>query len=153
MKNWIAHKFMQTNTDLAWNEWAAATGSTLGIFSVLQLVSSSTPMKQKRGCIRLIFPGSKASTSSSIILLTEVKIALITILILLFITTIISMLLSESLISIKSREMISQLPHRNFHQLILDGLIAMYGSDPKLREQKLDGAYLNMLDTPTPYHA
>ncbi|HHT35555.1 MAG TPA: DUF2600 family protein [Firmicutes bacterium] len=152
LKNWIAHKFMQTNTDLAWNEWAAATGSTLGIFFCFAASFQQYSHETKTRMHQAYFPWIQ-----SLHILLDYFIDR-----------------SEDRVNHdlnftfyhhnhqhaaqriayiyqKSREMISQLPHRNFHQLILDGLIAMYGSDPKLREQKLDGAYLNMLDTPTPY--
>lgn len=152
LKQWIAEQFITLDSPLLWNEWAAAAGSTLGIFYCFaasfhnftpgirtRIYQAYFPWIQSLHILLDYFIDRSEDRKHRDLNFTfyhrDSKHA------------------ADRLAYIyqQSRNMICQLPHAYFHELVLDGLLAMYGSDPKLKEQNLEEPYYKIFDTPAPY--
>lgn len=124
--------------ELHWNEFAAATGSTLGVFMLFQSASAS---ELDRHAVDEIENAYFPSICGLHILLDylidqeedriggdlnfcsyyEDEDEVVT---------------RISLMTENARKCASQLEHASFHRMIVEGLIALYLSDPKVRSQK-----------------
>lgn len=133
--DWITQTF---GGGLHWNEWAAATGSTLGIFLLMAMACRPCSPEQVERACESYFPWVQ---SLHILLDYLIDRHEDTIHDDLNFTFYYSSLeeCSQRLgyIYAESRKRVSKLPHSHFHQLVLQGLLSMYGSDPKVKEQRL----------------
>lgn len=122
---------------LQWNEFAAATGSTLGMFMLFLAASEENLSLKDAGAIRQIyFPHvcglhilldylidqeeDQAGGDLNFCNYYESKRLLVE---------------RISLIVNRAREDVKHLPGSRFHRLIIEGLLALYLSDPKVRSQ------------------
>lgn len=133
---WEGH--LVSYPDISWNEFAAATGSTLGVFMLFQAASKpDLDKEQAQRIVEAYFPyvcglhilldylidqeedviGGDLNFCSYYADMDETvnRIAY-------FVT--------------KSRERVAHLEHAHFHRMIIEGLLALYLSDPKVKDQK-----------------
>lgn len=150
LKAWIEASQFTAPLPIYWNEWSAATGSTLGIF----MLFAASYHQYEAQTINLINQAYFPWIQGLHILLDyyidreedEIHQDL-------NFTTYypdinfgaerLQLFLHES----KSRARL--LPHSGFHELVIQGLIAMYGSDPKLTKTNLSNPYQLLLETPS----
>lgn len=132
LRSWAAS--IKSPQELTWNEWTAACGSTLGIFMFTAL--SFQPPQDQDDTFHAYFPwiqGLHILLDYLIDLEEDNQNGDLN-----FLTFYPSEeTRNRSLISIaqKSKERAIQLVPPSFHQTIVDGLIALYGSDPKVHRQ------------------
>lgn len=147
LKNWTQGAF---SSELQWNEWAAASGSTLGIFLLFALgFQDSHPQLEQ--ILVAYFPwiqGLHILLDYLIDLEEDRKFGDLN-----FIAFYPSrQTRNEALdkIAWESRKRSARLPHAFFHETVVAGLIALYGSDPKVQQQQLQPIIRSMaLDCPT----
>jgi len=148
LQNWIMTTFAPDTTPLLWNEWAAAAGSTLGIFYCLAASFSPSSPEMRKMIFDVYFPWIQ---SFHILLdyyidqledLQHQDLNFVA-----FYHD--QQQASERLYTIlqECRRRVQMLPSPALHELILQGLVAMYGSDPKLQEQNLLPYYRRLLDS------
>lgn len=135
--DWLTPEANRYDSPVFWWEVAAATGSTLGIFALFTLASyPETTRSEAEAVTRAYFPwigglhilldyfidqaedvsGGDLNFASYYRNLEETSQRL-------------TLLLEQSLTRAR------QLPHPFFHELVVQGLLAMYLSDPKVKEQ------------------
>ncbi len=149
LKEWISSSFHFSSYDqLKWNELAAACGSTLGIFALFALsyhdYSGTTidkifniyfPWVQGIHILLDYFIDAREDKEHNELNFTF------------YYNNIGESIKRMHFIYAESINRVGQLPHPIFHELILQGLIAMYGTDPKLKQEKLLPSYQIMLDS------
>ncbi len=134
----------ESKIDIQWNEWAAACGSTLGIFLLFALGFNSSRI-DKGAILEAYFPWvqglhilldylidlgeDKESGDLNFITFYPSKEAR-------------DASLSKFVKETKCR--IKELPEPGFHRTVVDGLIALYGSDPKVRRQNQQNIIVQM---------
>ncbi len=123
------------DSDLAWNEWAAACGSTLGIFLLFALGYSPSNQEDEQ-ILEVYFPWIQGLhiLLDYLIDLAEDResgdLNFVT-----FYPTEETRERSLCQFARMSKDLTSGLPIPAFHRTVVDGLIALYGSDPKVRAQ------------------
>ncbi len=130
---WIDASFPR---EKLWQEWAAAAGSTLGIFALFALSSIET--KTNVGpLLEAYFPYIQALHILLDYLIDQEEDRHHGDLNFTFYYSSPDKLL-DSLKQLvwESHLRAENLPHASFHHTVIDGLIALYGSDPKVRMQK-----------------
>lgn len=134
LQEWTSKEF---SSNLQWNEWAAASGSTLGIFYLFAL--SFHPIKVDLDVIMdAYFPwiqGLHILLDYLIDMSEDQTFGDLN-----FITYYSSDQTRDASLLVFSRESKKRclkLPHPAFHRTVVDGIIALYGSDPKVKDQKL----------------
>lgn len=140
LKMWVQQE--NDYPELAWNEWAAASGSTLGIFMCFaasyhdyakpvrsQLFQAYFPYIQAVHILLDYYIDRREDREHSDLNFTF------------FYPNII--IAAERLATLYSiaQNKTKALPHPAFHELMLQGLIALYGSDPKLKQDRIDEPY------------
>ncbi len=144
LKEWISETF--STEDIAWNEWAAATGSTLGIFMLFAASFhpySTSMIKRIYDCY---VPGIQA-----LHILLDYYIDVLEdqehgdINFTYYYDNHRHSVQRLSYFMEDSKKNAVSLPYSYFHTLVIQGLIAMYGSDPKVRRDKLFSAYQQVL--------
>lgn len=133
LKDWVTAK--SKHTELAWNEWAAACGSTLGIFLLMATGFEKQNSKQE-ALLNAYFPwiqGLHILLDYLIDLKEDQRSGDLN-----FITFYPSLRIrNDSLVNfaVKCKSLSKKLPAPHFHLTVVDGLIALYGSDPKVCDQ------------------
>jgi len=149
LQQWISQAFLKENPPLAWNEWAAATGSTLGIFYSFAASFHSYPPAICRKMHEAYFPWVQSLHILLDYLIDRHEDQIHGDLNFTFYHSDPEHAVSRiAFIYQTCKAQIASLPHASFHQLIVDGLVAMYGSDPKLQHQGLLSPYTKLLDSP-----
>lgn len=136
LKQWINNEFK--NTALGWNEWAAATGSTLGIFMLFaasfheyspsvigRLYDAYFPWIQALHIqLDYFIDGAEDKHHGDLNFTFYYKDQQET---------------TErlGLLFLESKKRIGALPYPFFHELVIQGLISLYGSDPKVQKHNL----------------
>lgn len=147
LRKWVNTTFTD-DKHLKWNEWAAATGSTLGIFALFAASFSNYSNETAAKTFYTYFPWVQSlhilldyfidrseddehNDLNFTFYYRDIEHA------------------AERLhyLYCESKNQVQLLPHSVFHELVLQGLIAMYGSDPKLKQQNLISSYQVMLDS------
>jgi tetraprenyl-beta-curcumene synthase len=132
LREWVERT---ADSELSWNEWAAACGSTLGIFLLFSLAYSSSDTEEEQ-ILQAYFPWIQGLhiLLDYLIDLSEDKEAgdlnFIT-----FYPTMQARDQSLCKFAQVSKDLARGLPVPAFHRTVVDGLIALYGSDPKVRSQ------------------
>ncbi|MCK9524468.1 MAG: tetraprenyl-beta-curcumene synthase family protein [Limnochordia bacterium] len=132
---------------LAWNEWAAACGSTLGIF-FLFAAGYNSPSPEDEQVLQAYFPwiqGLHILLDYLIDLAEDQEsgdLNFVT-----FYPTTKARDLSLCKFAQESKRLANKLPNPNLHSAVVDGLIALYGSDPKVRLQAQEGIIRGMADS------
>lgn len=130
---WINESFPDNRP---WQEWAAASGSTLGIFALFALASIDTRADTDK-FLRAYFPYIQALHIMLDYLIDQEEDREHGDLNFTFYYTSQAELLDAlSLLVWESRKRAMSLPHPAFHRTVIDGLIALYGSDPKVKSQR-----------------
>ncbi len=134
---WKEHR--QKAPELAWNEFAAAAGSTLGVFHLFQLASSPNVSRERIQLMRkAYFPWicSLHILLDYLIDLEEDEVG--------GDLNFIAYYDSEQAIYERihyivqeAKEHIRSLPDRKFHSMIVDGLLGLYLSDGKVQRQPM----------------
>lgn len=138
LQEWINRAFPR---NLPWQEWAAASGSTLGIFFCFAL-ASKPPLVTEQEILHAYFPWiqglhilldylidrreDKTHGDLNFTFYYPCRDAL-----------------TEALVKFtdESRRRSLVLPHPHFHLTVIDGLLALYGSDPKVKSQGLQDIF------------
>lgn len=157
LKQWIRREISDSNANLSWNEWAAATGSTLGIFAFFASGFHKYPEKTKELIFGTYFPwiqglhilldyyiDREEDRQHNDLNFTYYYPNLT------YAVERLRYLFNES------QKHSKHLPYPCFHQLLLEGLISMYGSDPKVSIHKLLESYKTLLNSnslKSMYHA
>lgn len=134
LQQWVETKF---DSALAWNEWAAACGSTLGIFLMMAL-GFQPPQFDVNVIINAYFPwiqGLHILLDYLIDLDEDEQFGDL---------NFVALYLSKAnrddslrMFSQESKKQCNRLPFPYFHRTVVDGLLALYGSDPKVPRQQL----------------
>lgn len=135
----LLQDWAERNTDsgLEWYEWAAACGSTLGIFLFFALSFASSHVNPEP-LLQAYFPwiqGLHILLDYLIDLEEDEMFGDLN-----FVSYFPTEAAGERSLNKfaqKSRRLAACLPQAGFHQTVVDGLIALYGSDPKVRRQGL----------------
>jgi len=144
LKEWLS---ASSNLGLRWYEWAAACGSTLGIF-LLFAVGYNPPEIEEKELIQAYFPWIQGLhiLLDYLIDLGEDKengdlnfVA--------FYPTEEERDLSLCRFANESKRLAKHLPNPRFHSTVVEGLIALYGSDPKVRVQKQEVVIQSMANS------
>ena len=133
LKDWVEKT---SGSDLAWNEWAAACGSTLGIFLLFALAYRS-PQPGQEGVLQAYFPwiqGLHILLDYLIDLAEDQENGDLNFVS--FYPSFQARDLSLCKFAEESRRRTRDLPAPGFHQTVVAGLIALYGSDPKVDQQR-----------------
>lgn len=133
LQEWTEKEF---DSMLEWNEWAAASGSTLGIFYLFAL-SFHAPEKDLKHALTAYFPWIQGLHILLDYLIDSAEDAKFDDLN--FIAYYPSELIRDISLQKFSKESklrARELSHPLFHRTVVDGLLALYGSDPKVAEQK-----------------
>ncbi|CAM4237112.1 tetraprenyl-beta-curcumene synthase [Paenibacillus endophyticus] len=132
---WELHR--EQYPDLQWNEFAAATGSTLGMFMLFLAASEERLSEQDASTIRNIYFPHVCGLHILLDYLIDQEEDLAG-----GDLNFCNYYANESLlverigtIVNRAREDVKQLPASRFHRLIIEGLLALYLSDPKVRHQ------------------
>ncbi|HHT67959.1 MAG TPA: DUF2600 family protein [Firmicutes bacterium] len=132
LREWVERS---ADSTLAWNEWSAACGSTLGIFFFFALAyAASTPDGEQ--IMQAYFPWIQGLhiLLDYLIDLTEDAdngdLNFIT-----YYPTVKARECSLCTFARESKRHANRLPESAFHSIVVDGLIALYGSDPKVAQQ------------------
>jgi len=137
VQNWAADNF--DLDELAWYEWAAASGSTLNIFMFFAASFYDYSSKEIERITDVYFPWIQALHIMLDYLIDREEDLLYNDLNFTFFYSDPDEAVRRiNYIYNKSRTLISELPHPEFHDLVLQGLIAMYGSDPKIKRLGLE---------------
>lgn len=145
LRKWVNNAFAD-NVHLEWNEWAAATGSTLGIFAFFAASFYNYSSETTGDIFHTYFPWIQ-----SLHILLDYYIDRLEdyehhdLNFTFYYRDLEHAAERLHYIYCKSKNRVQLLPHSVFHELILQGLIAMYGSDPKLKQQNLTSSYQVML--------
>lgn len=132
LKHWAEEQ--QNQYQLSWYEWSAACGSTLGIFLAMAL--GFQPQSDHKSLFEAYFPwiqGLHILLDYLIDLEEDAESGDLN-----FVSYYPSSTLKErSLVDLaqKAKVLSTNLPHSHFHSTVVDGLIALYGSDPKVAQQ------------------
>ena len=146
VKTWIEDTF--TN-ELFWNEWAAATGSTLGIFMLFALSYSPDTSVTHNQIFEAYFPwiqGLHILLDYFIDQAEDHEFGDLN-----FCADYESTKVAVDRLNLfyqVSKQRIAKLKHPYFHDIVIKGLLAMYGSDPKLSEQGILEEYKRLLRNP-----
>lgn len=132
LRQWTVRSFPDT---LPWQEWAAASGSTLGIFFCFAL-SSCPPQLPGQAVLRVYFPWLQGLHILLDYLIDQsedrqhgdLNFTF-------FYPTREALAASLARLALESRRRAQSLPHAYFHLTVIDGLVALYGSDPKAAQQ------------------
>lgn len=134
LQNWILQTF---GSQLRWHEWAAATGSTLGIFLLFALGFQESS-EQIEETLATYFPwiqGLHILLDYLIDLDEDEEFGDLNFTV--FYPSPQSRDENLIIFTRQSYRQASRLPHAFFHETVVSGLIALYGSDPKVRQQQL----------------
>jgi len=134
--NWWS-RYQHQYSQLQWHEFAAATGSTLGMFMLFLAASEKNLSKEDAKSITdIYFPHVCALHILLDYLIDQAEDQVGGDL------NFCSYYLNENdlveriaMIVNRAREDVQKLPASGFHRLIIEGLLALYLSDPKVREQ------------------
>jgi tetraprenyl-beta-curcumene synthase len=145
----LVRTWADTNGDdrLEWNEWAAACGSTLGIFFLFAAGYNSSSSQDEQ-VLQAYFPwiqGLHILLDYLIDLAEDQEsgdLNFVT-----FYPTTEARDLSLCKFAEESKRLANKLPNPTFHSTVVDGLIALYGSDPKVRLQAQEGIIRCMADS------
>ncbi|HKM42450.1 MAG TPA: tetraprenyl-beta-curcumene synthase family protein [Limnochordia bacterium] len=133
--------------DLEWNEWAAACGSTLGIFLLFALAYIPSESEKKQ-LLQAYFPWIQGLhiLLDYLIDLTEDKESGDLNFVAFYPTQEVR---DRALCSFarESKYLAKELPNPRFHSTVVDGLVALYGSDPKVRLQNQEDIIRRMAST------
>ena len=146
LQAWAAQTF---GSKLAWNEWAAASGSTLGLF-FLFAVSFRPPPKDIDERIQAYFPwiqGFHILLDYLIDLEEDLKHGDLN-----FVSFYPSITARDAALQMFVKECRWQakaLSFSSFHQTVVDGLIALYGSDRKVQKQGLENVVKELANNTT----
>lgn len=146
LKTWVKMNQKHTSPPIFWNEWAAATGSTLGIFMLFAASYHCYSSKTIELIYNTYFPwihGLHILLDYYIDRLEDHEHQDLNFTF--YYPDIPFGTERLRLFSNESQNRARSLPHSAFHDLVIKGLIAMYGSDPKLKQNNLDKAYRIML--------
>lgn len=132
---WDAHKSSYPN--LHWNEFAAATGSTLGMFMLFVAAAEDGLSPHDAGAIKSIYFPHVCGLHILLDYLIdqEEDLAGGDLNFCNYYDNDHLLVERISMIVIKAREDVRQLPAARFHRLIIEGLLALYLSDPKVKMQ------------------
>ncbi|NLJ75290.1 MAG: DUF2600 family protein [Firmicutes bacterium] len=134
LQDWTAQTF---GTKLAWNEWAAAAGSTLGLF-FLFAVSFKPPPPNMDEMVEAYFPWIQGlHILLDYFIDLEEDRAHGDLNFMSFYSSEHTKYGSLQRFAAESRQRTPSLPYPSFHQTVIQGLIALYGSDRKVQEQGL----------------
>ncbi len=134
LQDWASREF---GPELSWNEWAAASGSTIGMFFLFAL-SFQKSQEQLEETLATYFPwfqGLHILLDYLIDLGEDEEYGDLN-----FVSCYPSLKTRELRLATfaqESRRRASRLPHAFFHETVVAGLIALYGSDPKVVHQQL----------------
>ena len=144
LKQWINNNF--TDSELTWNEWAAATGSTLGIFMLLAASYHNYDLKLIKGIFACYFPWIQALHIQLDYLIDANEDIQHNDLNFTFYYQNTAEAISRlQFLYQESKNRIGMLPYSHFHELIIEGLICLYGSDPKVKSSFLYNDYRTLL--------
>lgn len=141
LQSWISTTF---EPKLRWNEWAAATGSTLGMFLLFALGFQESP-EHIEETLATYFPwiqGLHILLDYLIDLGEDAEFGDLN-----FIAFYPSPQARNESLAVFAREShqrASCLPQAFFHETVVAGLIALYGSDPKVQKQQLQSTIQSM---------
>ncbi len=139
LKRWFREKAAPACPPLHWWEYAAACGSTLGLFVLCGLATSprAAPQEAQR-LVRAYFPwvcGLHILLDYWIDQEEDLREGELN-----FVACYRSPALAAERIALflrKALGQVSELPHASFHRTVVQGLLAVYLSDPKVRAQQL----------------
>lgn len=151
LQQWAEQTFIKRGSQLLWNEWAAAAGSTLGIFFCFAASFHQYPAKIRRRMYEAYFPWVQGLHILLDYFIDRREDQIHGDLNFTFYHADPQHAISRmAYIYQKCKAVTASLPNAGFHQLVLEGMLAVYGSDPKLKEQGLASTYSKLLDTPAP---
>lgn len=136
LENWVNN---QLGSELLWNELAAACGSTLGMFFLIALayIPPDSTLELGLACYFPWIQGYHILLDYLIDLKEDAAHGDLN-----FVVYYPSKAIRECSLSMfaqKSKQGASSLPNAYFHKTVVDGLLALYGSDPKVKDQQLQG--------------
>ncbi|HHT72573.1 MAG TPA: DUF2600 family protein [Firmicutes bacterium] len=132
LQEWIGRAFPKS---IKWQEWAAAAGSTLGIFFCFALASQA-PAVREQAILDAYFPWTQGLHILLDYLIDQGEDKLHGDLNFTFYySTRAELCLALQQFAQESRIRARALPHSYFHHTVIDGLVALYGSDPKAKAQ------------------
>lgn len=139
VKRWFREKAAPDTPALHWWEYAAACGSTLGLFALFGLATSSRAGPQEaRQLVRAYFPwvcGLHILLDYWIDQDEDLRGGDLN-----FVACYPSPAQAVERLTLflgKALQEVSALPHASFHRTVVQGLLAVYLSDPKVRAQEL----------------
>ena len=141
LRDWVEANSL---SELLWNEWAAACGSTLGMF-LLVAMAFEPPDGTIRCIVDTYFPwiqGLHILLDYLIDLAEDRESGDMN-----FVASYPSQQIRDARLRSFAREskrLAKNLPCPQFHRVVVDGLIALYGSDPKVRQQNQEPIIDNM---------
>lgn len=151
LQQWAEQTFIQGNSELHWNEWAAASSSTLGIFYSFAASFHRFSPRVRERMYEAYFPWVQGLHILLDYLIDRGEDQIHGDLNFTFYHRDLEHTVSRmAYIRQSSKTKIEALPHPYFHQLVIDGMLAMYGSDPKLSQQGLFSAYSRLVGSCTP---
>ncbi|HKM18270.1 MAG: DUF2600 family protein [Firmicutes bacterium] len=151
LEQWVNQALINSSTPLLWNEWAAAAGSTLGIFCCFAASFHRYPATVRKRMYQAYFPWIQSLHILLDYFIDRQEDQAHGDLNFTFYHANHEHAISRiGSIYRTCKAQVASLPHSFFHQLVLDGLTAMYGSDPKLRRQGFVPSYSRLLDSFTP---
>lgn len=147
LRRWFKEKATPTTPSLHWWEYAAACGSTLGLFALFGLATSSaTDLQDVRKVVEAYFPwvcGLHILLDYWIDQDEDLQEGDLN-----FVACYQSPAAAaerRSLFLKKALQEVSALPHTAFHRSVVQGLLAVYLSDPKVKQQGLQQAARSLL--------
>lgn len=149
LKTW-AESYLPSFPDLLWQEFAAASGSTLGIFIMFGLAAAGAGAKPDvcRALIESYFPWISGLHILLDYLIDQTEDRRGGDLNFTFYYPDQAFTLQRLQMFIyKSLEQIQNVPYSAFNRTVIEGLLAMYLSDPKVREQGMEEMAVQLVNT------